>query len=115
MDALDRLEKHWRWWLLVFWLVTASLLVFNRWAQIRGFSLGDPDDNLRMAQVRALVGGRGWCDPRRYRLNPTAGADIHWSRIVDLPFAGIKLVLAPILGGAAAKRWAVTIAPLLPM
>ena len=115
MEGLDRLERHWRWWLLLFWLVTAGLLLFSRWAQIRGFGLSDTDDNLRMAQVRALLGGQDWYDLRQYRLDPPGGADIHWSRIVDLPIAGFKLALAPFLGGAAAERWAVALAPLLPM
>lgn len=115
MEGLDRLEKHWRWWLLLFWMVAAALLVFNGWGQIRGFGLGDTDDNMRMMQVRALIQGQDWYDLRQYRLNPPYGADIHWSRIVDLPIAGIKLALAPFLGGAAAERWAVALAPLLPM
>jgi hypothetical protein len=115
MEGLDRLEKHWRWWLLLFWLVAATLLVFNAWRQIRGFGLGDTDDNMRMMEVRALLQGQDWYDLRQHRLNPPFGADIHWSRIVDLPIAGIKLALAPLLGGAMAERWAVAIAPLLPM
>ena len=115
MDALDRLEKHWRWWLLLVWLLTCALLIFNRWGQMRGFGLSDTDDNIRMMEVRALLNGQGWYDLRQYRLNPPYGANIHWSRIVDLPIAGIKLALAPMLGGAAAERWAVAIAPLLPM
>jgi hypothetical protein len=115
MDALDRLEKHWRPLLLLAWLVTAGLLIFTRWAQIQGFGLGDTDDNLRMMQVRDLLRGQDWFDLRQYRLNPPYGADIHWSRIVDLPIAGIKLMLAPLIGGAAAERWAVATAPLLPL
>jgi hypothetical protein len=115
MDALDRLEKHWRWWLLLAWLLTAALLVYTRWAQIQNFGLGDTDDNLRMMQVRDLLRGQDWYDLRQYRLNPPFGADIHWSRIVDLPIAAIKLALAPLIGGAAAERWAVAAAPLLPL
>jgi hypothetical protein len=115
MDALDRLDRHWRWWLLLAWLITAGLLVYTRWAQIQNFGLGDTDDNLRMMQVRDLLRGQGWYDLRQYRLNPPYGADIHWSRIVDLPIAGIKLALAPLIGGAAAERWAVALAPLLPL
>ncbi|HZG09777.1 MAG TPA: AcrB/AcrD/AcrF family protein [Allosphingosinicella sp.] len=115
MEALDRLEKHWRWWLLLVWLAAAALMIFSRWAQIRGFGLGDTDDNLRIMQVRDLLRGQDWYDLRQYRLNPPFGADVHWSRLVDLPIAGIKLVLAPLIGGAAAERWAVATAPLLPL
>ena len=47
-------------------------------------------------------------------MNPPYGANIHWSRLVDLPIAGLIVGLRPFLGGAAAERWAVAIAPLLP-
>ncbi|HEX9954635.1 MAG TPA: AcrB/AcrD/AcrF family protein [Allosphingosinicella sp.] len=115
MEALGRLEKHWRWWLCLVWLLTAALLVYTRWGQIGAFGLGDTDDNLRIMQVRDLLRGQDWFDLRQYRLNPPYGADIHWSRLVDLPIAGIKLALAPLIGGAAAERWAVAIAPMLPL
>ena len=112
---IERLERHWRLLLLLFWVGFAGYLVVGRWAAIQGFSLGDTDDNLRMMQVRALIEGQGWYDLRQYRLNPPSGADIHWSRLVDLPIAGIKLALAPLLGGRAAELVAVATAPLLPM
>src|SRR3954469_10859245 len=115
MAGLDRLDRHWRWTVLAFWLVTSALLLASRWASIRGFGLGDTDDNMRIMQVRAWLDGQGWFDLRQYRLNPPGGADIHWSRLVDLPIAGIKLALIPLVGGANAERTAVTIAPLLPM
>lgn len=111
----DWVERHWRLVILLLWLSVAGLLVWQRWAAIHWFALGDTDDNLRMAQVRALIEGQGWFDLRQYRLAPPAGADIHWSRLVDLPIAGIKLLLAPLVGGADAERAAAAIAPLLPM
>jgi hypothetical protein len=115
MEGLDRLEKHWRWWLLLFWVCTCAALIYGRWSGIRSFGLGDTDDNMRIMQVRAWLAGQSWYDLRQYRLNPPFGADIHWSRLVDLPIAGLKLALAPLVGGAEAERAAVTIAPLLPL
>jgi hypothetical protein len=115
MEALDRLEKHWRWWVMLFWLAAAALMIIGRWNGILAFALPDTDDNMRIMQVRGLLHGQGWFDLRQYRLNPPAGADIHWSRLVDLPIAGIKLALMPLVGGANAERTAVTVAPLLPM
>ena len=77
---------------------------------------GDTDDNLRMGQVRALLGGQGWFDLRQHRFDPAhGGANIHWSRLVDLPLAGLILLLKPLVGGADAERIAVAIAPLLPL
>ena len=69
---------------------------------------------MRMMQVRGLLHGQGWFDLRQHRLSPPVGANIHWSRLVDLPIAGLILALRPFLGGPAAERWAVGIAPLLP-
>src|SRR3954467_5177844 len=115
MAGLDRLDRHWRWTVLAFWLVTSALLLASRWASIRGFGLGDTDDNMRIMQVRAWLDGQGWYDLRQYRLNPPYGADIHWSRLVDLPIAGLKLALQPFLGGRDAEKAAVAVAPLLPM
>ncbi len=115
MEGLDWLEKHWRRWVLLFWLLAAAILIFTRWAQIRGFGLGDTDDNMRMMQVRAWLSGQSWFDLRQYRMNPPYGADIHWSRLVDLPIAGLKLAFAPFFGGPTAERIAVAVAPLLPM
>ncbi|HEX2762898.1 MAG TPA: AcrB/AcrD/AcrF family protein, partial [Allosphingosinicella sp.] len=114
-SALERLETRWRWGVLLFWLGTCIYLVFERWASIDAFALGDTDDNMRMMQVRDLIAGQDWFDLRQYKLNPPYGADIHWSRLVDLPIAGIKLALAPLIGGAPAERAAVAAAPLLPM
>src|SRR3546814_9878226 len=34
-------------------------------------------------------------DLRQYRLNPPGGFDIHWSRLVDLPIAGLILLFKP--------------------
>jgi hypothetical protein len=115
MEGLDGLERRWRWFVLLFWLAASGLLLYTRWAQIDAFALGDTDDNMRIMQVRGLLAGQGWYDLRQYRLNPPYGADIHWSRLVDLPIAGIRLALAPFVGGVAAEKTAVAVAPLLPM
>lgn len=114
-DAADWFTAHWRLCLVLIWLGAAILFVWDRWAFIHWFALGDTDDNMRMMQVRALLHGQGWYDLRQYRLDPPYGANIHWSRLVDLPIAGLILALRPFVGGAMAEKVAVTIAPMLPM
>ena len=94
--------------MLLVWIVVAGVFLYPRWDAIRGFMLSDTDDNMRIMQVRALLAGQGWYDLRQYRLDPPFGADIHWSRLVDLPIAAIKLALAPFVGGprgGEAPRW----------
>ncbi len=112
--ALDWLGRHWIAATILTWLLFCGWFYLNRQWGIQWFALGDTDDNLRMAQVRALLAGQDWYDLRQYRFNPPYGADIHWSRLVDLPLAGLILGLRPFVGGAEAERWAVAIAPLLP-
>ena len=51
--------RHWRWIIVASWLLYAAWIIFNRWALIRGFALPDTDDNLRLAEVRAWLGGQG--------------------------------------------------------
>jgi hypothetical protein len=111
----DFFARHWRLWVAVFWVATAALLLYGRWNLIQWFALSDTDDNMRMMQVRALLSGQDWYDLRQYRLSPPEGANIHWSRIVDLPIAAIMLVLRPLVGGQIAEKTAVAIAPMLPM
>jgi len=112
--ALELVERHWKWIVLLVWLAFCAWFIFSKYNQIRWFGLGDTDDNLRMMQVRGLLHGQDWYDLRQHRLNPPIGANIHWSRLVDLPIAGLILGLRPFLGGPGAERWAVAIAPLLP-
>src|SRR5947209_6586822 len=112
--ALALVEREWKWLVALVWLGFCASFIWQKWGDIRWFGLGDTDDNMRIMQVRALLRGQGWYDLRDYRMNPPFGANIHWSRLVDLPIAGLILGLRPFLGGAGAERWAVAIAPTLP-
>lgn len=108
--------RHWRWVLVGAWLLYILFIVFDRWSLIQAFALPDTDDNLRLAQVRALLGGQPWYDLFQYRFDPAhGGANIHWSRLVDLPLAALILLFKPLVGGAGAERIAVTLAPQIPL
>lgn len=105
-------------WLRLTWLAWALICAWylvDRWPQVHWLALGDTDDNVRLAQVRALLHGQSWFDLRQYRLNPPIGFDIHWSRLVDLPIAAIILLLQPFVGTGWAERIACGVAPLLPL
>jgi hypothetical protein len=108
------IDRNWRLVVVLAWIGFCALFLYTRWAEIHAFALPDTDDNLRMSQVRGLLSGQGWFDLRQYRLNPPYGANIHWSRLVDLPIAGLILLLRPIIGGPLAEEWAAAIAPMLP-
>lgn len=111
----DEIDRHWLRLVLLAWLAITIWYVWQRWPAIHWLQLGDTDDNMRLMQVRALLAGQDWYDLRQYRLNPPTGFDIHWSRIVDLPIAGMILLFRPFLGVPLAERLACGIAPLLPL
>jgi hypothetical protein len=111
----DELDRHWIALTLIAWAMVAIWYVWSDWNLVRWLSLGDTDDNMRLMQVRAWLGGQGWYDLRNYRLNPPVGFDIHWSRIVDLPIAGLILFFRLFTSNVWAERLACGIAPLLPL
>ncbi len=115
-SSLERaLDRHWLRWVLMAWVVIAAWYLSTRWNAVHWLALSDTDDNMRLMQVRGLLQGQGWYDLRQYRLNPPNGLDIHWSRLVDLPIAGLYLLFKPFAGAAWAERLAAGIAPLLPL
>ncbi|WP_308815165.1 AcrB/AcrD/AcrF family protein [Sphingomonas sp. GV3] len=113
LDA--ELDRNWIALTLVAWLAVTAWYVWHDWNMVRWLSLGDTDDNMRLMQVRAWLNGQGWYDLRQYRLNPPQGFDIHWSRIVDLPIAGLILFFRLFTSNAWAERLACGIAPLIPL
>lgn len=111
----DLLDRHWRAAVTLIWVVAAGTMLWYRWGMIRWFSLPDTDDNMRMSQVRALLNGQGWYDLRQYKLNPPEGFNMHWSRLVDLPIAGLDLIARVFVDGPTAERFAAAVAPMLPL
>ncbi len=104
---------HWRLWFLACWAAVIVYMLSYKLAAIHWFALSDTDDNTRFVQVQDLLAGQGWYDLRQHRIDPPTGISIHWSRLVDLPLAGLMLILRPIFGGQEAARWACAIAPML--
>lgn len=90
---------------MVAWTILCLMLFIAAWPQIRSGRLPDPDDALRLVQLRDLLAGQPWFDLTQYRIAPPAGTPMHWSRLVDLPLIG-----ASALFGEAA---ALVIVPLL--
>jgi len=112
---MDWIERRWR---TVVWLMFAgacAYFLYYKWGQIRWLALSDTDDNLRLAEVKAWIAGQGWFDLRQHRLAPPLGLNVHWSRIVDLPIAGLILAFRPFVGEFTAERIACAVAPMLAM
>lgn len=99
--------------LLLWLLFGAAALVLHRDA-IAALTFSDPDNAMRLAQVRDLAAGQGWFDTTQYRVNPADGGGLmHWSRFIDAQLVGLIAVLRLFVEPAAAERWAVAIYPLL--
>jgi hypothetical protein len=90
---------------LLLWLLTAAFLLHAQWDGIAALQTGNPDDALRLVQVRDLLGGQSWWDVSQYRINPAGGGGLmHWSRLIDLPLAAGIALLTPLTGQDLAER-----------
>jgi hypothetical protein len=94
------------------WLFASMLLVFSCRAVIVGRIGWDPDDQLRLVQLRDFLGGQSWFDATQYRMNAPDGAPMHWSRLIELPLALIVSLFSPVIGTARAEMLAGTAVPL---
>ena len=73
------------------WALAAGWLLTEFWASsAKAFS--DPDDAMRLVQVREFIAGKGWFDLGEPRLNPPGGYLTHWSRLIDLGLAGLFML-----------------------
>ena len=102
------------WALLV--LICLGLYAFQYFAFARLGLAGryvDPDDVMRLVQVRDLLGGQGWFDLHQYRIDPPHSPLMHWSRVVDAPLAATIWLFSPILGRAQAETAAAVVVPWL--
>ena len=98
---------------LAFGLIALLMFVTNA-AAIAALRFPDPDDTLRLVQVRDLLAGQGWFDMTQHRINAAhGGVPMHWSRLVDVPIAAVILALRPLLGAGNAEIAALLIVPML--
>lgn len=100
--------------LLGLWLLVAAGMLYGYRVPIADLALPDPDDALRLVQVRDFLAGQAWHDFTQYRINPAGGGgQLHWSRFIDAQIAALVLLLEPLLPTREAERWAAAIYPLL--
>jgi len=90
-----------------------ALMLIGFWHDIRLGHFYDPDDVMRLQQVRDFLAGQSWFDVTQYRINPPAGLPMHWSRLVDMPIAGAILLFRPFVGQPMAELIACVTTPFL--
>lgn len=98
---------------LAIWLVVSCWMAWNARIGVAQRLFPDPDDAMRLVQVRDWLGGQSWFDVTQYRLNGPAGGPMHWSRLVDVPIAAVILLARPFLGSFGAESAALVLVPLL--
>ena len=73
------------------WLLVALTLLLQYWAQTAE-TLLDPDDAMRLVEVRTWLAGQGWFDMHIGRVQPPTGYDLHWSRLIDAGLGGLYVL-----------------------
>ena len=100
-------------WAGLAWLTCCVVLIWLAHGRFSTLAFRDPDDAMRLVQVRDWLAGQFFFDVSQHRVNPPHGGPMHWSRIVDMPIAGLILLLRPLLGAASAELIACIAVPLL--
>lgn len=114
VDDKGDLKPGWAWGLVILiWLLCTAVMVRANWGNITLGTFNDPDDAMRLVQVRDWMAGQSWFDVTQYRSGPPLGAPMHWSRLVDLPIAGLITMASWLLPMAGAERVALVAEPLL--
>lgn len=99
--------------LLLVWLGASLVLLAIAAPLLPGMQAKDPDDFMRLLEVRDWLAGQSWWDVRQHRMLPPQGADMHWSRLVDLPIAAALLIFRLFLAEPAASTAAMALVPLI--
>jgi len=99
--------------IFISWLAVVGVLLAMTGAFIYEGRFPGPDDSLRLVQVRDLLAGQGWYDLHQYRMTPTDGTLMHWSRLVDAPIAALIWFFSLFFEQSLAERIAMVIVPLV--
>lgn len=81
------------------------------WRDLGALRLPEPDDMVRLAQIRDWLDGQAFADLVQQRLGPPGGTALHWSRLPDLVPAFLISLFAPVTGITRAEVAAVIFWP----
>ena len=95
------------------WLVVACYMAWKAQGLVANRMYPDPDDAMRLVQVRDWLAGQSWFDVTQYRLSPPTGGPMHWSRLIDVPIAAVMLLARPFAGQYGAETAVLYLVPLI--
>jgi hypothetical protein len=110
---MTTIERHYRLWLLLVWLACSAVAIALCRASIAAFRFPDPDDVMRLVEVRDWINGQSWSDVGQHRMNLPAGLSMHWSRLLDVPLAALITLFRPFVGQRVAETIAAVTVPML--
>lgn len=99
--------------LVALWAINSAVMIVLFWSLIVPLDFRDPDDALRLVQVRDLLGGQSWFDLAQHRIAQPDGVLMHWSRLVDLPVATLIGFFGLFTSQPVAERITLVLIPLL--
>lgn len=120
MSSLDLIDKATarpvlsdRGLVAIAWAIVALVLALSVAPGLIADGPQDTDAMMRLAEVRDLLAGQSWFDMTQWRMNAPDGLPMHWSRLIDLPIAGLILVFSGFASRATAETLAMIAWPLL--
>lgn len=96
---------------LILTVLLTAWWAFLARADLAALLLPEPDDMLRLAEIRDWLDGQAFSDLTQARLGPPGGAAMHWSRLPDLVPALLIRLLSPLMGTTRAEIAAVIFWP----
>lgn len=114
LKPASSLTRRDRLWLAAIWGLAVVTLVWRSLvANPDGPLFLDTDDAMRLVVARDFLHGQSWYDLVQHRLNTPLGAEIHWSRLIDLPLAALLALALALTDPQTALVVVGTIWPLL--
>ena len=94
-----------RWIPIAFAACVAALLIAGGFMQLPArLVFKDPDEAMRLVQVRDFLAGQSWRDLVPHRLDPSFDRPMHWSRFIDLSMTALYWPLSLIMKPEHAER-----------
>jgi hypothetical protein len=93
------------------WLYFVFCFAVHPASAIRDGRFIDPDNAMYLTETLEWLQGQGWYDRIEHRLDPPAGVPIHFSRLMELPYAAVILPLQSFLGSIGAATAAAAVIP----